>query len=90
MMAKKEPCSILVKEIHNISEKYFNNKINDSGLTMSQARALSILLKCLEKRLTLKQLEKELDLAQSVMLELLDVWKESNILKALKIHTSCI
>ena len=57
---------------------------------MSQSRALSILLKCLEKRLTLKQLEKELDLAQSVMLELLDVWKESNILKALKIHTSCI
>lgn len=90
MMAKKEPCSILVKEIQNISEKYFNNKINDSGLTMSQARALSILLKSLEKRLTLKQLEKELDLAQSVMLELLDVWKESNILKALKIHTSCI
>ena len=66
MMAKKEPCSILVKEIQNISEKYFNNKINDSGLTMSQARALSILPKYLEKRLTLKQLEKELDLAQSV------------------------
>lgn len=59
-------CSILIREIQNYTERQSNNLMHDEGITMSQARTLAELLEYPHKQASLKELEKKLELAQSV------------------------
>lgn len=57
---------ILIKSIKDIEEKELNHALKAQDITLSQAKTLSVLSKHPERQMTLKNLEKELDLAQSV------------------------
>lgn len=57
---------ILIKSIKDIEEKELNHAFKAQDITLSQAKTLSVLSKHPERQVTLKNLEKELDLAQSV------------------------
>lgn len=57
---------ILIKNIKDIEEKELNHALKVQDITLSQAKALSVLSRHPERQATLKYLEKELDLAQSV------------------------
>ncbi len=57
---------MLIKEIHNAEEKILNNVLKTQDVTISQAKVLSILLSQPEKQASLKHIEKEIQLAQSV------------------------
>lgn len=57
---------ILIKSIKDIEEKELNHALKAQDITLSQAKTLSVLSKHPERQVTLKNLEKELDLAQSV------------------------
>lgn len=57
---------ILIKSIKDIEEKELNHALKALEITLSQAKALSVLSNHPENQATLKYLEKELDLAQSV------------------------
>lgn len=57
---------ILIKSIKDVEEKELNHALKAQDITLSQAKTLSVLSKHPERQVTLKNLEKELDLAQSV------------------------
>lgn len=57
---------ILIKSIKDIEEKKLNHVLKAQDITLSQTKTLSVLFKHPERQATLKYLEKELDLAQSV------------------------
>lgn len=57
---------ILIKNIKDIEEKELNHALKAQDITLSQAKALFVLSEHPEHQVTLKYLEKELDLAQSV------------------------
>lgn len=57
---------ILIKSIKDIEEKKLNHALKAQDITLSQTKTLSVLFKHPERQATLKYLEKELDLAQSV------------------------
>lgn len=57
---------MLIKEIHNVEEKILNNALKTQDITISQAKVLSILLNQSAGQASLKHLEKETQLAQSV------------------------
>ena len=65
-MVDKLSSIILINQIKNIQEKRLNQALKAQDITLSQAKALSILCEYPEQQMTLKDLEKKLDLAQSV------------------------
>lgn len=64
-MAQKETCGLLIHQIHNTIEKCGNSQLKKKGLTFSQMNVLLNLINVPEKRLSFKELEKRLALAQS-------------------------
>lgn len=62
---KKETCGIFIHQIHNVLEKRMNNQLRKQGLTFSQINVLATLASTSEKKLSFKELEKQLALAQS-------------------------
>ena len=65
---QKETCGLLIQQIHNILEKNANNQLRENGLTLSQMKVLMTLVDSPEKRLSFKELERQLALAQSTTL----------------------
>lgn len=59
------PCGILIKQIHNILEKNANNTLRHQGMTLAQVNALMLLAERPEGQMSLKELERELRIAQS-------------------------
>ncbi|MCI9355655.1 MAG: MarR family transcriptional regulator [Firmicutes bacterium] len=64
-MEQYNSCGVLMKQIHDALEKNANNTLRKLDLTFSQIEVLLILQNFAEKQLSLKQLEKQLHLAQS-------------------------
>lgn len=64
-MEQKETYGILIHQIHNTIEKRMNNQLRKKGLTLSQMNVLVTLAAVPEKKLSFKDLEKRLTLAQS-------------------------
>lgn len=62
---QKETCGLFLQQIHNTLEKNANNQLRKKGLTFSQMNVLMTLVDSPEKRLSFKELEKRLTLAQS-------------------------
>lgn len=58
-------CGMLMRQIHNALEKRVNNQLKAKGLTLSQMSALIEILNTPARKLTFKELEKCLSLAQS-------------------------
>lgn len=65
-MAKSESCLVLIKQLETYIGRRINNEMKELDTTMTQARALSILLNCPDQQASLKDLEKKLELSQSV------------------------
>lgn len=64
-MIQEEACGIFIHQIHNTIEKSVNNQLRKKGLTLSQMNVLIALVSVSEKKLSFKELEKRLTLAQS-------------------------
>lgn len=67
----KQNCSVLILKIHNTLEKHVNNQLKKKGLTFSQMNVLIQLMETSEKKLSFKELEKRLTLAQSTTVGLI-------------------
>lgn len=65
-MANSESCLILIKQLEVNMGRRMNNEMKELDMTLSQVRVLSILLEFPEKQATLKDLEKKLQVSQSV------------------------
>lgn len=64
-MHEKNNCGMLIRQINNALEKRVNNQLKEKDLTLSQMAALIEILSAPAKKLTFKELEKCLSLAQS-------------------------
>lgn len=64
-MKEKNNCGMLIRQINNALEKRVNNQLKEKDLTFSQMSALIEILNAPAKKLTFKELEKCLSLAQS-------------------------
>lgn len=65
-MTENVSSTILIKEIQNLVEKKLNHALENQDITISQAKVLALLLETPDHQATLKQIEKGLDLSQSV------------------------
>lgn len=65
-MSENISSTILIKEIQNLVEKKLNHALENQDITISQAKVLALLLETPDHQATLKQIEKGLDLSQSV------------------------
>lgn len=66
-MNRKDSCGLLIKQIHTTLEKNANNTLRADGLTSAQVAVMMALKEHREQCMTLKELEKELMLAQSTI-----------------------
>lgn len=66
-MDQKNSCGLLIKQIHTTLEKNANNSLRADDLTSAQVAVLMALSQRKEQCMTLKELEKELLLAQSTI-----------------------
>lgn len=64
-MPIRNSCGILIKQIHDTLEKQSNNALRDQDLTLSQMAALIALNDKPDRQASLKELERELHVAQS-------------------------
>lgn len=64
-MSETNTCGILIRQINNALEKRVNSQLKAKDLTLSQMTALIEILNAPAKKLTFKELEKRLSLAQS-------------------------
>lgn len=64
-MEETNTCGMLIRQINNALEKKVNNQLKEKDLTLSQMSALIEILNTPAKKLTFKELEKRLSLAQS-------------------------
>lgn len=62
---KDKTCGSLIKIIHDSFEREANNSLRPQGLTAAQGAALQILFSAVGGRMTLKELERLLHVAQS-------------------------
>lgn len=64
-MKQQADCGLLIHQIHNAIEKCGNSQLKKKGLTFSQMNVLINLIDVPKKRLSFKELERRLALAQS-------------------------
>lgn len=64
-MSEPNTCGMLIRQINNALEKRVNRQLKEKDLTLSQMQALIEILNTPAKKLTFKELEKRLSLAQS-------------------------
>ncbi len=70
-MKQNDNCGVMIHQIHNTIEKNANNQLKKKGLTFSQMAVLLAICSSPEKRITFKELEKLLVLAQSTTVGLI-------------------
>lgn len=68
---QQEKCGLLIHQIHNFLEKSGNNQLKKKGLTFSQMNVLMNLINAPERKLSFKEMEKRLTLAQSTTVGLI-------------------
>lgn len=64
-------CGILIKQIHDCIEKYANNDLRNSNLTIMQNRVIMSLRMSSNDTKSLKELEKEFNVSQPTMVGLI-------------------
>lgn len=80
---QKETYGIFIHQIHNTLEKSMNNQLRKKGLTLSQMNVLLTLVSVPEKRLSFKELEKRLTLAQSTTAGLISRLEQKGLVAVL-------
>lgn len=65
-MKKEQSCTVLIRHLQNTLEKQLNSAMQDLDITMSQAGALAAISESPNGQITLKGLEKKIQLSQSV------------------------
>lgn len=70
-MKDENQCGILIRQIHIALEKKCNSRLKETGLTLPQMSALIEIAESPAKKLTFKELEKRLSLAQSTTVGLI-------------------
>lgn len=79
----KETYGIFIHQIHNTLEKSMNNQLRKKDLTLSQMNVLLTLVSVPEKRLSFKELEKRLTLAQSTTAGLISRLEQKGLVAVL-------
>ena len=82
-MVQEEPYGMFIHQIHNIIEKSVNNQLRKKGLTLSQMNVLIALVSVSEKKLSFKELEKRLSLAQSTTAGLISRLEQKGLVSVL-------
>lgn len=82
-MVQREKCGLLIHQIHNILEKRGNNQLKKKGLTFSQRNVLINLMNAPERKLSFKELEKKLTLAQSTTVGLISRLEQKKLVAVL-------
>ena len=67
----QETYGVIIHQIHNTIEKSLNNQLRRKGITLSQMNVLITLVASPKKKLSFKELEKRLTLAQSTTVGLI-------------------
>ena len=80
---QQEKCGLLIHQIHNFLEKSGNNQLKKKGLTFSQMNVLN-LINAPERKLSFKELEKRLTLAQSTTVGLISRLEQKKLLAVLE------
>lgn len=80
---QKETSGAFIHQIHNTIEKSVNNQLRKKGLTFSQMNVLITLVSVSEKRLSFKELEKRLTLAQSTTAGLISRLEQKGLVSVL-------
>ena len=75
-------CLMLLKRLGNMLEKRLNQVVTELDLTVTQAGTLMTIFKSSEKQMPLKQLEKALDLSQSVTAGIVVRLEQKNLLES--------
>lgn len=78
-MNEQNSCIMLIRQLHNAVEKRANSQLKEKDLTLSQMTALVEILNAPAKKLTFKELEKCLSLAQSTTAGLISRLEQKNL-----------
>lgn len=81
-MHEDASCILLIRRLQAHLEKQLNNDLQKLDLTMSQAGGLAAILEAPDKQLTLKQLEKKMELSQSVTTGILSRIEQKGYVKS--------
>ena len=77
-------CGMLIRQIHNSLEKMSNKDLKEKGLTLVQVSALFSINDTAEKKVTFKELEKILHLAQSTTVGIISRLEQKNLVTSCK------
>ena len=81
-MQDNNACSLLIKQIHDNIEKQSNNTLRSMDLTMMQVAVLLELNGSAEKKLSLKELEKRFQVAQSTIHGIISRLEQKGLIQA--------
>ena len=70
-MQEKLPVGFVFKQINNVYEKEFNNRLRTLGITSSQCEVLNYLLNCQKEEVNQRDIEKALNLKNPTVTGLL-------------------
>lgn len=78
-MQKKRTIGFMFKQINNVYEKEFNNRLRTLGITASQCAVLDYLFDCEKEEVTQRDIEKGLNLRNPTVTGLLKRLDEGDI-----------
>lgn len=81
-MQRDKDHGLLIKQIHNKLEKSANNMLREKGLTMMQMEVLGALNQTPEKQLSMKELERYFQVAQSTVAGLISRLEQKGLVEA--------
>lgn len=82
-MKDDESCGLLIKQINSALEKNANNDLRKQDLTFAQITALLAIRNCPERKISLKELEKVLHVAQSTTAGIISRLEQKGLVTAL-------
>lgn len=81
-MSEHTPTGLLFKQIHDRLEKQANNALRAKDLTMMQVSVLMVLQQALEQRLSMKELERYFEVAQSTVAGIVSRLEQKGLVEA--------
>ncbi|MDO5438802.1 MAG: MarR family transcriptional regulator [Erysipelotrichaceae bacterium] len=85
---KDESCMILLKQINDGLEKFSNNIVKEEGLTFTQINVMNLLAKSKRGEMTMKEIEKELHVAQPTVVGIVKRLSQKDIVNTFADETN--
>lgn len=82
-MAEFIPNGQLIKQLHNSLERQANNELRSNGLTLMQVSVLLALQEAEKKQLSMKELERHFQIAQSTVVGIISRLEHKGYVKSL-------